>query len=344
MSIKQIDAPKLQRWVKTLLRKHRVVGIQARGDRFIFAPLAKAEDLRLDYDVSVVAPTRLFQPMCETLVRFTRGTGAYESVIPDEPFVLFGIHPYDMVALNQMDHIFASDRSDIHYLCRRRSATIVACDIQTPSENIFASCMGTATVQDGFDILISKVGDKYVVDSRTDRGEALMADLPRAPSPNKATLARREQLWDDAGRLFAQNKLKCRPEDLPGILGSSGSYEHPIWEERAKLCFSCGQCTMVCPTCYCFDVADQLSWDMDSGERLRSLDSCQLTDFATVAGGHNFRKDREARYRHRFYRKGKYIWDRFGYIACIGCGRCITACPAEIANIVEIYNTLAEDK
>jgi hypothetical protein len=343
MSIKQIDAPKLQRWVKALLRKHQVLGVQARGDRFLFAPLARAEHLRLDYDVSITAPTRLLQPMCETLLTFTRGAGEYRSVVPDDPFILFGVHPYDLVAINQMDTIFAADRPDIHYLARRRNATIVACDIQSPSRNIFASCMGTATVQEGFDILISRVGDRYVVDSRTDKGEALMADLPRAPSPTRATLARREQLWDDAGRLFVQNRLKCRPEDLPGIL-SNGSYEHPIWERKAALCFSCGQCTMVCPTCYCFDVADELSWDMEAGERLRRLDSCQLTEFALVAGGHNFRKQREARYRHRFYRKGKYIWDRFGYIACVGCGRCITACPAQIANIVEVYNTLAEDK
>ena len=343
MSIKQIDEPKLQRWVKTLLRTQPVVGIQARGDRFVFAPLARAEDLRLDYDVSVMAPTRFLQPMSETVVKFTRGTGAYESVIADEPFVLFGVHPYDMIAINQMDRIFAADNADIHYLSRRRNATIVACDIQTPSENVFASCMGTATVQEGFDILISRVGDKYVVDSRTDKGEALAAHLPRAPGASAATLARREQLWDDARRLFAKHKLKCRPEELPGIL-SNGSYEHPIWEQKAALCFSCGQCTLVCPTCYCFDVADELSWDMDTGQRLRRLDSCQLTEFALVAGGHNFRKAREDRYRHRYYRKGKYVWDRFGYIACIGCGRCITACPAQISNIVEIYNTLAEDR
>jgi len=343
MSIKQIDEAKLRGWVRKLIRRHQVIGIQARGDRFVFAPLAKAEDLRLDYDVSVLPPTRLLQPMCETLVRFTRGTGDYQSVVPDERFVLFGVHPYDMIAINQMDSIFAADNSDIHYLSRRRNATIVACDIQTPSENIFASCMGTATVQEGFDILVSKVGDRYVVDPRTDRGEALAADIPRAPSLSKAAAARREQLWDDAGRLFAKRKLKCRPEDLPGILGN-GSYQHPIWKEKAALCFSCGQCTMVCPTCYCFDVADEVAWDLDAGERVRRLDSCQLAEFALVAGGHNFRKAREDRYRHRYYRKGKYVWDRFGYIACVGCGRCTTACPADIANIVEIYNALAEDK
>ena len=70
-----------------------------------------------------------------------------------------------------------------------------------------------------------------------------------------------------------------------------------------------------------------------------------LADFATVAGNLNFRKDRSARFRHRYYRKGKYVPAKIGgQIACVGCGRCITACVANIANPVEVFNRLAEEK
>ena len=82
--------------------------------------------------------------------------------------------------------------------------------------------------------------------------------------------------------------------------------------------------------------------DLQSGTRRRQWDACLLSGFAVVAGGHNFRKRREERYRHRFYRKAKYLPERFGFTGCVGCGRCVRACTAGIANPVEVYNTLLE--
>ena len=140
-----------------------------------------------------------------------------------------------------------------------------------------------------------------------------------------------------------KHELRADPSKWPDLLDDA--YEHPVWEERATLCFSCGSCNLVCPTCYCFDVREEIKWDLSSGERLRVWDGCMLTDFATVAGKHNFRKSPSARFRHRYYRKGKYVPDKIGgEIACVGCGRCITACVAKIASPVEIFNRLAEGK
>lgn len=342
MIVKQVEHDVLNAWVDVLVKQHYVFGVQAKDSRFAFGPLRRATDLRLDYDVSILSPKKYFQPLQETIVRFTKGSGSFEPVVEDEPFILLGVHPYDVVAISQMDAVFSADSADIHYLSRRQNATIIASDIQTASGNIFASCMGTATVQSGFDILLTKVGDQYVVDARTEKGLALMDPLADAPEAAEVALARREQFWEDARKLFVRHQLKCEPHDLPDLLGHS--YEHPLWNERAARCFSCGSCTLVCPTCYCFNVEDEVAWDLDNGQRIRKWDSCQLYDFAEVAGGHNFRKHLEERFRHRFYRKGKYMWDRAKQIACVGCGRCITACPARIANPVEVYNTLLEDR
>ena len=92
--------------------------------------------------------------------------------------------------------------------------------------------------------------------------------------------------------MFIRHRLDCTPQDLPDLLARS--YEHPIWSERAAQCFSCGSCTMVCPTCYCFDVQDEVAWDLQQGERVRTWDACLLHDFAEVAGGHNFRRKRRS--------------------------------------------------
>ncbi|MHB9130501.1 MAG: 4Fe-4S dicluster domain-containing protein [Armatimonadota bacterium] len=341
MSIKCIEQMQLDGWVDGLIQGHRIYGVQAKANRFAFGPLAQASDLRLDYDVSLLPPKKYFQPLTETIVKFQRDS-FYQSVIDTDPFILFGVHPYDVVAISQMDAIFSANGADIHYLTRRKNVTIVASDVQHASLNVFAACMGTATVSEGFDILLTKVGDQYVVDARTEKGEALMEGLSEAPDADDVMLARREQFWEDARRLLAKHDLHCRPEELPELLESS--YEHPVWEKNAALCYSCGSCNLVCPTCYCFDVEDEVAWDLANGERTRKWDGCMLRGFAEVAGGHNFRKRREERYRHRFYRKGKYLWDRMGQIACIGCGRCTTACTAKIANPVELYNTLLEDR
>jgi len=329
----------LEAWVDRLIARTRVYGVQAKEDRFAYGPLARAVDLRLDFDVTILPPKKFFQPLVETIMKFHKD-GHYEPVVDEESFVIFGVHPYDVVAIRQMDAVFSKDYVDVLYMSRRERATIVACDIQNASPTMFAASMGTAVVKEGFDILLTKVGDAYVVDVRTEKGEALLADLGDAPDADIMQLARREQFWDDAGRFLNKYLLKCAPTDLPVLLEEH--YEHPIWEHNAGLCYSCGSCNMVCPTCYCFDVQDNVDWSLETGERVRKWDACMLRDFAQVAGGHNFRRRREERYRHRFYRKGQYMWQRMRQIACVGCGRCTMACTAKIANPVELYNALME--
>ncbi len=342
MSIKKLDDTALKVWVDRLIAGLKVIGPAAKDEKhFDYEPLESADALRLDFDVTILPPKKYLLPPRETLLRFQRA-GRYEPVLEDGPAVLFGVHPYDVAAIVQMDAIFAKDNRDEHYLERRRNTAIVACDVQTPSKNVFAACMGTATIQEGFDILISKIGSVYLADARTPRGEELLAQAPAGEAPSAADLARREQLWRDLDRFLMRHELECAPEELPGLL--EDSMDHPLWKERSERCFSCGSCNLVCPTCYCFDVQDEVEWDLETGRRVRKWDGCMLAEFALVAGGHNFRSAREARYRHRYYRKGKYLWDRMGQIACVGCGRCITACTADIANPVEVYNTLLEDR
>ena len=341
MSIAKVGRSLLDAWVDGLLRERRVIGVQAKDDKFDFAPLSKASDLRLDYDVTLTPPGKVvLQPPTEVLLRFQGA--AYESVIEGEAFVLFGVHPYDMVAINQMDVVFTRENRDEHYLARRDAATIVVCDVQSVSENAFAGCMGAATVGDGFDVLITMTGDDYLVDARTEKGEELVSGLADARQPTDEDLAARERVWEENAQRLRRHELKVDPADLPDLLDRSR--DHPVWQEKARLCFSCGSCVTVCPTCYCFDVQDEVNWDMQSGRRVRKWDGCMLESFAAVAGGHNFRADKGERYRHRYYRKGKYVPAIVGQCACVGCGRCITVCVSKIAQPVEVFNRLLEDE
>ena len=341
MSVSTVTKEQFKSFVTALIGSdRRVVGVQAKNDKFAFGDLKNADDLRLDYDVTILSPRKYVLPQKEALLQFQVG-GDSKSVQDNQEMVILGIHPYDMTAINQMDQLFSQGEYDTHYMNRRNKMTLIACDVVTPSENVFAGSMNTATVDSGFDLLLTDIGDSYVVEAATDKGEALVKTMSGAAEASQDDLGKRKAIQEMNQLALNKHQLECKPSFLPKLL--ERAYHHPIWEEKAKLCYSCGSCNQVCPTCYCFDVQDDVEWDLKTGCRYRAWDGCLLQNFATVAGDHNFRKKREDRFRHRLYRKGKYVPGKIdGQIACVGCGRCISACTSKIANPVEIYNTILE--
>lgn len=344
MNTKRVTRELLDAWVNALMEEQTVYAVQAKEDRFAFGALARASDLRLDYDVTILPPRKYFLPQKEDLMTFNRKTVEFKSVIDETPFVLFGVHPYDFVAIAQLDEIFAQGNYDTHYMARRKNAIVVVSDVQRVSSDNFAGCMGNATLphRKDFEVLVTLLPDgTYVVEPRNRKGVACMAPLAEAPDADTDVLRMREDVWEANRAAMRKHELKMKPSAIPALLDKS--HDHPVWAEKAEHCYSCGSCNLVCPTCYCFTVEDELDWDMENGRRQRRWDGCMLAEFAAVAGGHNFREKRTARYRHRYYRKGKYVWDNIDEIACVGCGRCITACTAGIANPVEVFNRLLED-
>ncbi len=341
MNIKKLSRDCLVNLVDALIAERKVIGVKAKGDRFDFGELTSANELRLDYDVTLQPPKKCFQPPIETLLKF-EVQGDYRPQLDTEPFVLIGVHPYDMVALNQMDEIWRQDNSDSHYFARRNNATVVVVDVVNASDSVFASSMGTATVKKGWDVLLTDIGDGFVAEAQTGKGEDLLAKSAGSKDANKSDLKAREKVWKNNEKNLNKYPLKCKPSDLAGLLEKA--YDHPVWEEKAATCFACGSCTQVCPTCYCFNVQDDVSWDLKTGQRTRAWDGCMLDGFTKVAGEHEFRKNRADRFRHRIYRKGLWVPKKVGYeVACVGCGRCVKACLPDIANPVNVYNRLVED-
>jgi ferredoxin len=343
MNIKKLSKSEWKKVVESIIKTGQAVyGVQARGERFAFAPLKHAGDLRLDYDVTILPPKKYFQPQCEVIATFNNESG-YESVFDGRDFTVIGVHPYDMIAINQMDMLFSQDESDEHYLKRRRAATIIAVDVVKPSKNVFAASMETAVVREGYDMLLTDIGDGYVAQPATERGEHLLHVAPHAADASRDDLKKREAVWNANRRELNKHLLACKPGEIPALL--DGAYLHPVWEEKAATCFSCGTCNNVCPTCYCFDVQDDVAWSLESGERKRIWDGCLLRAFTKVTGDHVFRKTAAQRFRHRLYRKGKYVPGKIGgQIACVGCGRCVGGCVPDIANPVAVYNRILADK
>ncbi|MHC5136305.1 MAG: 4Fe-4S dicluster domain-containing protein, partial [Planctomycetota bacterium] len=268
MSVSTVTKEQFKSFVAALVDSDQnVVGVQAKDDKFAFGELTDANALRLDYDVTILPPKKYMLPQREALMNF-EVAGAAESVQPDEKMVLLGVHPYDMIAINQMDELFSQGEYDTHYMNRRNNITIIACDVVTDSKNVFAASMNSATCDTGYDILLTAIGDAYVVDAATDKGQALVDMMSGANEATDADLKKREAVHEKNIAALNKHELECKPSFLPKLLEKA--YDHPVWEERARLCYSCGSCNQVCPTCYCFDVQDEVNWDLKTGTRCRA--------------------------------------------------------------------------
>ncbi|MGB9915367.1 MAG: 4Fe-4S dicluster domain-containing protein [Candidatus Bathyarchaeales archaeon] len=342
MKMRIISKEDFANFVEALIKDKtlNVIGVKAKGDKFAFGPLESASELRLNYDVTILPPKKYFFPQRETLVTYDLAKGfAAKSPTEAKPMVIIGVHPYDIVALLHMDEIFRETKSDPYYFEKRQASIIIGVNIQKMSKWCFAPAMGCAVIDYGYDLMLTDLGNRYAINIGSQKGEQLLDKYAKNVKP---ALARDIQLVGQKKREvmeMSQQKFDFPPELIPELL--SKSYEKSgFWEKHAEKCLACGSCVLVCPTCYCFDVKDQADLSLEYGERIRTWDGCLLEDFAKIASGENFRPTRPTRYRHRYFKKGKYLFDRFGFISCVGCGRCSSNCLPDIANPVKLFNDM----
>ncbi|MFA6318502.1 MAG: 4Fe-4S dicluster domain-containing protein [Elusimicrobiota bacterium] len=322
-----------------LLAAGPVVGPVAKRSQFVFAKLESAADLRLDYDVTILPPKKLFFPPAQDLVRFDGDK--VEGCIDPVPMVLFGVHPYDVKAIDMTDLLFKEKNADRNYLANRDAATIVAMAAQKASSRAFWGSIAASVEPKGHDALLTKVSGGWVYEPRTSKGAALLKHGDFKPA-TKEQSSQARKANEEAGR-------KC-PETLKHPAAAvahrmkAAFKDEKLWEELSEDCFSCGSCNTVCPTCYCFDVQDVWNLDQKSGSRTRYWDACLTEDFSKVTLGanaaENFRETRGERFRHRFMRKASYLNEKLGGPACVGCGRCSAACTADIADPVRVIDTI----
>ena len=328
-------------FVSALIKSTAVYGPVAKKHKFVFSKLASPAELRLDYDVTILPPKKLFSPPCQELVRFSERK--FEGCIDPEEKILFGVHFYDVKAIDMTDLLFREKNADWNYLAHREATTIVASNIQTVSPRAFWASVGQDVKPKGHDAFLTKIAGGWVFETLTGNGEALL----KSGSFKAATA---EQL---AAAKAANDSVMSRcPESLghPSKAVAAkvrGAFkDEKLWEGFAADCFSCGSCNVVCPTCYCFDVQDNWNLDQKSGARARYWDACLTEDFAKISLGagatENFRDSRGERFRHRFMRKAAYLNEKLGSPACVGCGRCSAACTADIADPVKVIDAIME--
>lgn len=313
-------------------RSYRVLGPVARNGSVAIGLVERLEEMAMDYSVTVLPPKEWLHRPVETLFSVTKSLEfeAKEAIASEQPQAIFGLHTCDLTGIRRLDEVFRKHYPDPYYNRRREKTLLVVLNCATPPgpDCFCASMQGGPFAEEGYDVALTDLGDHFLVEAASDAGVAVV-------SPLQLDDASRESFREKAAR--KRQSVQKMPKslntaNLQTILNREMS--HPRWGELKEECLGCGNCTMVCPTCYCYSVSDKLDLSLSRAERVRTWDSCQLMEFSAVHGG-NFRKDRAARFKQWVYHKLNYWIDQYGAEGCVGCGRCIAWCPAKI-DITEV--------
>jgi formate hydrogenlyase subunit 6/NADH:ubiquinone oxidoreductase subunit I len=339
MEIVQVSKQQFAGLVDSLIAKQasRVIGPVPKSGRYSFEVLTAASELALDYDQTSLSPRKFLMPSRDTLLTYaTRDAASYKPVSDAGPAVIIGVHPGDLTAIALYDKVYSQDQTDTQYCDRRAQVTLVGLYPTKPYQYRFTSSM--IREKDPYlaaDLMMTDMGDgTYAVEIVTDKGKALLSGSGAATA-DAATVKKM------AGRKNAAKDgvaLPVKREELAKKL--AGQEKHETFKTRGDKCFSCGSCVLVCPTCVCFDVRDKVDLTLKNGIRYRTWDGCTIENFATCAGGHNFRKTAADRVRHRLFRKTVYLQEKYGITGCVGCGRCTAACTADIASIADMVGDI----
>jgi len=325
-------------WLKHLQKKARLYAPRKKENHFIFRPVKDISEVCLTYIPTILPPKKYYFPQKEKLFKFNAKLFTTAKAFKGfEAFILFGVHTCDIAGIQCMDVVFRESPEDPNYLNRKDKMVIIGIECLDYCDKL-ASCaaMGNHEPRGGYDLMMVDIGEKFVLHINSEKGERLVTNLDYIREASETEMTSLERVREAKKKIFKPEFKGSLTEVYEAF---DKNFNSGVWQDLGKRCVACGNCTSVCPTCYCFDVIDELELPLHEGIRYRIWNSCQMEDFAKVAGGEDFRKGRDTRQRHRFYRKFKYPLDRFNRFFCTGCGRCTRSCMAEIS-LIETVNSL----
>jgi formate hydrogenlyase subunit 6/NADH:ubiquinone oxidoreductase subunit I len=280
-----------------------------------FELLSKGMGDKLIFNVPLYPAKDWFMPIKEQMLKF-KGDKLIDVKAKDTKKVFF-MNRCDVNAIHRNDLIMLDNPGDPYYKRKRDSSYLIEIPCVVTEH---CNCTNLGLI-DCFDLKLieDKKTNCFILHSKTKKGEELLKKAKK-----KLT-------------------LKSTTFDIKTII----PYEHKqiktdnkkVWKNYEKDCLSCSACTVVCPTCVCFNISGHLDLSLDSGSKYREWSSCQLKNYTKIAGGFVFRDNRGARGKQRIHCKFVYFKEKYDYARCVGCGRCNQACPVGI-NIYDYYSRL----
>jgi ferredoxin len=344
MDAKFISRTRLPDWLRSLAARFEVLAPAREGSAVLYRPVDPAApprqpELALQ---PVESAKRALFPLSEPLMTFSKSQPAGKPALQlreapaPRPCLVFGLPSCDARGFLAFDPVCqgggpAGKLPDNYYLRRREQAVLIVKTCPRPLSTCFCNWVGGGPASpEGADALATELQDGLLLEPLSGKGALALDSILLRPAV-EAQLAEAAQ-----NRAEAQAAMPD-PVDLNGCaLALRSKFDDAgFWRDRAAPCLSCGACTYLCPTCYCFDISDEERGSR--GVRLRSWDSCMLPLFTQEAGGRNPRADKAARLRNRVSHKFSFhpslhptSVGQDGQIACCGCGRCLKSCPSAV--------------
>jgi len=288
------------------------------------------------YRNTVIPPKANFFPPMDEVFSFQKDREGYHIELPplnEHKQLIFGIRPCDARALAILDMTFKEAYEDPYYLSKRNSAVLIGLGCTNPCDSCFCTSLGISPAEStDVDLMFTDIGDQFLVEEITAAGKELIAMATGIEEASEDDEARAKEAKEAA----RQKVTRVIETDGIGEKLLACFDDEDYWEKIAAKCISCGICTFLCPTCYCFDINDELV--KQQGARFRSWDSCAFPIY-TKMPMENPRLEKWRRVRQRVCHKFAFYPMNFDAIACTGCGRCIRLCPVNW-DIAETLNSV----
>jgi ferredoxin len=336
-----------EEWTKALegLREaYKVIVPVKDGDFHIFRSIDEGKKPDFTFRNTRLSPKSLVYPQSERMFEYALESSSPEAMILKEaskayfPQAIVGIRPCDAHAF-QIVRVNFDNREyrDPWWVQRFEETTVVGLGCNEPCSTCFCTAVGGGPFEEkGLDVLLFDLGDSFLARALSEKGETFLKKTGQKSQANEAALEQAENLAAAA----AGEIVSDVPTESLRAKGVKDVFEAPFWEETAFACINCGTCTYLCPTCWCFDIQDEVLGS--AGDRIRNWDSCMFPLFTLHASGHNPRERKVQRVRQRFMHKLKYYVDKYDKgVQCSGCGRCVQHCPVniDIRQVFQLVNS-----
>lgn len=296
-----------------------------KGEKNVFEAVEDFSRIELDTTRTIIPPKKIMVPPSFNMFNLTED-GYKEDFSHITNRIIFGIHPCDIHGLLTLDKLFIQEYPDPYYLESRKKTVLLGLSCW-PDEHCFCKSTHTHIIEEGYDLFFTDLADFFLVWIGSSQGDDLIRLKPEVfeNSLTDSDIQTYIQWQSERNSAF---KTEINFVSMPDLLELK--YKSALWETLGSACLACGSCSMVCPTCNCYNVVDKEFLAGKPGKRIRHWDSCTLPEYSEVAGGENFREKKRDRLKLWYTHKLQAYVSKYGKPSCVGCGRCLVTCPVEI--------------